>query len=74
MDIVISVPIIIAIVQVIKQTRYIEDRFIPIVSLFCGILFYAIFSGIDTTSIYEGLIAGLTASGLYSGVKTTIKK
>ncbi len=72
MDLIIAVPIIIALAEALKRAFKIERRFIPILSIVLGVLLFGIFTSIETQSLLEGLISGLTASGLYSGVKTTI--
>lgn len=69
-----TVPIILSIVQVIKMTGWIDAKYAPIVSIVVGIL-VAFLLGQDTNSIsgniLSGILFGLAASGLYSGVETT---
>lgn len=72
---VILVPIIVAIVQAIKLTGWVKDHFAPLVSILVGIILgFLIGDGLTDLSntILSGAIYGLTASGLYSGVKTTM--
>jgi uncharacterized membrane protein len=67
------VPIIIAIVQAIKMVG-LPHKFSPIVSIGVGILVAFIFGHEMrdiTQNLLAGVIYGLSASGLYSGVKTT---
>lgn len=72
-DFTIAVPIILALVSALKSTG-LNPKHAPIVSIFLGVAFFTLL-GTDTfkVDIFEGLIAGLSASGLYSGVKTTFK-
>jgi hypothetical protein len=68
------VPIIIALVQVIKMTMpKLDSRFAPILSIVMGIL-VAFLLKHDTQNltnvILEGVLYGLSASGLYSGITT----
>ncbi len=57
--------------QLIKSVLdMIPPRIIPVISLIIGICF-ALYSKMD---IVSGLIIGLSASGLYSGVKTIAQK
>jgi hypothetical protein len=68
------VPIIIALVQVIKMTMpKLDSRFAPILSIAMGIL-VAFLLKHDTQNltnvILEGVLYGLSASGLYSGITT----
>jgi hypothetical protein len=69
------VPIIVALVQMFKMTNWIQDRFAPFISVGLGILLALLF-GEDfahdySVIIFTGIIYGLSASGLYSGIKTT---
>lgn len=51
------------------------DRFAPLGSLVFGILMVALFTGgFSIGALSIGVITGLTASGLYSGVKATVAK
>jgi Na+/H+ antiporter NhaC len=68
------VPIIIALVQVIKMTMpKLDNRFAPILSIAMGVL-VAFLLKHDTANltnvILEGVLYGLSASGLYSGITT----
>ena len=68
------VPIIVAIVQALKMTGKLPNKFAPLVSIAVGILVGFIFRH-DTQNLSQtilaGVIYGLSASGLYSGIKTT---
>lgn len=70
------VPIIIAAVQAIKLTGYVKDHFAPLLSILVGIIigFLANHNSADLTAVLlNGAVYGLMASGLYSGVTTTMK-
>ena len=70
------VPIIIAVVQAIKLTGWVPDKFAPIVSIGIGIIigFIANHNLADiSANLLSGVMYGLMASGLYSGVKTTME-
>jgi hypothetical protein len=70
------VPIIIAVVQAIKLTGWVSDKFAPIVSIGIGIIigFIANHNLADiSANLLSGVMYGLMASGLYSGVKTTME-
>lgn len=72
-DITIAVPVIIALVEAFKYAG-LSSKLAPIVSVILGVAgFY--FFGVDDLQVrlFEGLISGLTASGLYSGTKTLTK-
>lgn len=69
----ILVSLIIGIVEVFKRAG-LNIRYAPIVGLALGTFgAYFMFGG-TVESVVQGLIAGLTASGMWSGVKTTLKK
>lgn len=71
-DIAFAVPIIIGIVSALKVAGM-WARWAPFVSILAGILFMGFFGMGDIRDlILNGLVAGLTASGLYSGVKAQI--
>jgi hypothetical protein len=70
------VPIIIAIVQAFKLTGWVKDRYAPFVAILVGVAisFLADHDVADLTqSILNGVMYGLSASGLYSGIDTTSK-
>lgn len=74
MDIAIAVPIILALTQAVKMAG-VPKRFGAIASVITGILFYyTLGMGALDVRILDGIVAGLTASGLWSGVKSTSKK
>ncbi len=70
------VPVIVAIVQAIKMTGRVPDKYSPIVSIVIGIILAFLAHGGVTTlmgpTILSGVLYGLAASGLYSGVKVTM--
>ncbi|MEJ8554297.1 holin [Tepidibacter sp. Z1-5] len=70
----IIISLIVGITQVIK-TAGVPKKFAPLVSLVVGIvlcIFYESNTDIKK-SILDGIIAGLTASGLFSGYKSVSK-
>jgi hypothetical protein len=72
---VIVIPIIVAIVQAIKMTGWLKDKFAPLASIGVGVViaFLAHHNSADlTNTILTGAMYGLMSSGLYSGVKTTM--
>lgn len=68
------VPILIGILQVVKNAKLFDDKFIPVVSLVLGLLLGIVFSGFDIKDgIIAGLFLGLSAVGLYSGTTNVIE-
>lgn len=63
------VPIVMALVSLVKL--YSDSRWSPLFALAFGIAGSFLFPAATiATTIFSGLIIGLTASGLYSGAKT----
>lgn len=63
------VPLIVALVHIAK-TLGLPSKFAPVMSLAFGVGILALLRQDLATTIISGLIAGLTASGLWSGVKS----
>jgi hypothetical protein len=74
------VPVITALVEAVKAAG-LPSRFAPIASIFTGVVFSAL-SSWATLPVYDakaavlgaviGVVTGLAASGLYSGVKANV--
>jgi len=74
MDIVVFTAVIMALTQLLKITLSITSRYVPIVTLGLGVLFFTVayFTGAVTLSYVEiinTLAAVLASMGLYSGTK-----
>jgi len=67
----ILVPIIVGLVSAIKIVG-LDSRFAPILALALGVLGASVLVGFSGSAVLGGIIAGLTASGLYSGTKATV--
>lgn len=68
-----SVPVIIGLVELIKKSTGLSERFAPVVSLMLGLLMAFVVCEVWQVIFIQGMIAGLMASGLYSGGKALIK-
>ena len=67
-----SVPMILALVEIVKRLKipYVsESDYAPAVSLVIGIGLSVLFGGVNTQTLVQGLLLGLSASGLWSGAK-----
>jgi hypothetical protein len=66
------VPIVLGVVEGLKQTG-ISSKWAPLLSLVLGVLGVYLVEAFTLSGplIIEGLVVGLSASGLYSGVKKT---
>jgi len=72
-DITIMVPVILALVSGVKQAGM-DSKWAPLLSIALGMVaFFFLADGEVGPRLFEGLVAGLSASGLYSGVKTTLQ-
>lgn len=69
------VPIIVALTQVFKMFDWVQDKYTPFISLVLGIIVtFLLADGWRedfSATILTGLLFGLAASGLYSGVKAS---
>lgn len=66
------VAILVGVVQAAKMAGM-DSRYAPILAIVLGILTFGIATGVTPESLFNGVIAGLTAAGLYSGVKAQVK-
>ncbi len=74
-----GVAIVIGLVEVLKRSIGVADRYTPLASLLCGLLLvvgYKLQYGVEAAAWFEtvvqGVILGLSASGLYSGSTTLL--
>ena len=68
------VPLVLGVTQVIKMTVGLGKRYTPIVSLVLGMGGAVLIGAFDSTSLVQGIIVGLSASGLWSSTKATISE
>lgn len=61
-----------AVSQMIKKVG-VRSKYIPLICLVLGTLLTMVMYGFTKGVLLNGLVASLTAMGLYSGVKTTVK-
>ena len=61
---------VVALVEVSKRAG-VSSRYAPLMSIFLGVLGVWAYTG--QTEWLSGIVLGLSAAGLYSGVKTTVK-
>lgn len=69
-----TVPIILALTQMVKMIGIIPDKFAPFLSIGFGILISFLLAHEQrdfSANILAGILFGLAASGLYSGVQAT---
>jgi hypothetical protein len=70
----VAIPIVLAITQALKF-RWVKSEYIPFVSILVGIgVSFLLIAGAATNIrnvILSGILFGLSATGLYSGIQTT---
>lgn len=65
----------VAIVEVLKTSFGLRKKFRPIVAVIVGILANVILNNDFTVKgVFNGILIGLSASGIYSGVKTQFER
>lgn len=62
------VALTVGITEVIKRISPLAGKFIPLIALFIGVLL-SFSGGITVLNLLQGLVIGLTASGIWSGTK-----
>lgn len=78
MDILVYTGVVLTITQILKKALRIESKFVPLVALLIGGLFFltAYILGavtLDYTSIMNAFVGILSAMGIYSGYSATLK-
>ncbi len=72
-DLTIAIPVIVGIVSAAK-TAGLRSKYAPLLSIGIGVgALYLFGDGTTVSRLFEGLIAGLSASGLYSSAKAVTK-
>ncbi len=65
------IPLIVGIVALIKKVG-LPSTYAPIIAIILGIAIMSIESGFSINVAIQGMVIGLSASGLWSGTKTMI--
>lgn len=73
-------PITIGVVEVLKRATHLAERFAPLAAIISGVAlaYLVVAAGVVVAPLTPpgivlcGLLSGLVASGLYSGVKATV--
>lgn len=74
MDLTVAVPILVAFVEMAKMAGMSSRWGAPLAVVLGVVAFYFLADGDVAPRILEGVVAGLSASGIYSGVKAQIRK
>jgi hypothetical protein len=64
------VPLVLGVIQVFKLAG-LSTRWSPLVALILGIGGAFLIGGVHSVNVIQGLVAGLSAIGLWSGIKAT---
>ena len=74
MDIAIIIALTTALTQMVKTSFVVESKYAPILSIIVGVSLTFLYGGVEWQPLLiNGIIAGLSASGLYSGTKAINK-
>jgi len=65
------VPVVIGLVEVLKHIGLVS-KFLPLASLILGVAGIGLLDAFTGANVLQGIIVGLTASGLFSGTKSTL--
>lgn len=68
-----TIPLVILLVSLLKKYG-LKSIYAPLASIVLGIGFQFLLKETWNVAILQGLLVGLTSSGLYSGSKTMVKK
>ena len=68
----IIIPVIIGLVHVAKKTG-LSSRYAPLLSIILGVVAGYFYVSPNTIGVLMGIVGGLSASGLWSGVKATVQ-
>jgi len=72
-DLTLAVPILIALTEAVKRAG-LDSKYGALFSIVMGVVLMGFFGDGDMISnIFEGMISGLSASGLYSGTKAFLR-
>jgi hypothetical protein len=68
------IAIIMGLAETVKQIGF-SKKFLPLFNIVLGVAAFFVWQGFDEwqTALFSGIVAGLTASGLYSGVKNVVQ-
>lgn len=67
----IVIAVVIGLVEVIKRLG-LSPRFLPLAALIISVSLWFTLSGVGGVELVDGLIIGLSAVGLFSGVKNSL--
>ena len=66
--------VIVALTEGLKRTGYVPKPLVPVISILLGAgIFYFVGTGTTEENVITGIFSALSAMGLYSGSKATVK-
>lgn len=72
-EFIVLVPVVVGLVQAIKLTGYLPTQFAALVAIILGIVAVGLTDSFVAANILQGIVVGLSAAGLYSGTRSTLK-
>jgi len=65
---------IVGIIEAIKRTSFLNTKYAPFLALAMGVTWFTLTGELTIAeNVFSGIVAGLTAAGLYSGGKVITK-
>lgn len=74
LEISIMIAVITGIVEAIKRATGLNTRYAPLLALVLGVLYAGFLGGWTGEMLFTGIVAGLSASGLYGNIKKAVGK
>ena len=72
-EFVLFIPVIVATVEAVKRSLAPADRYVPALAVLFGLVVGFGFAGFSFASALQGVLVGLSAIGLYSGAKNSLR-
>lgn len=64
------IPLVLALVEVLKRAVRIPKRYVPLLAIVIGVTFTIIASGLTLEAVVLGIVYALSAMGMWSGGKS----
>ena len=66
---ILMVPLVIGLLEVIKRAEVVNNKYVPLISIFIGGILGIAVNGGNVDGVLIGITYGLSAVGLYTGIK-----
>ena len=72
-ELALPIPIVVGLTQLVKDLG-VPRKWVPVLSLAIGVAAALALSGLSVASVVQGIVYGLSASGLYSSSKAVVQE